>query len=220
MIEYHPHLKHYKTYWWSSFSYTIPESEWGNEELARSYLEKYWLSQAEYEKEWQPIQDQIFINQEKGLPAQIFSASYELMALRGGAVLEEIDLEALQKCMLFLGDEYFVIIENTYGGKLDEPPFRMKYPVNISWRELMSGNFISSIIFEMYYNDYFVFSNSGVWGMYVASEYDNPLNIIGFKPKHRYIFNKNITQSEEEWKEIKEHWLPSDYHIRTQRPHA
>ena len=220
MREYYPHLKHYADYWWSLFSSIIPESEWGNEELARSYLEKYWLSQAEYEKKWQPIQDQIFINQEKGLPAQIFSEFYKLMALRGGVVLVESSFKELQKCMLSLGNEYFVIIENTYGGKLDEPPFRMKYPVNISWRELMSGNFISAIIFEMYYHDYFIFSNSGVWGMYAANEYERPLKIIGFKPEHSYIFNKNITQSEEEWKEIKAHWLPSDYHIRTQRPHA
>ena len=198
MREYHLHLEHYATYWWSSFSSIILESEWGNKELARSYLEKYWLSQAGYKKEWQPIQDQIFINQEKGLPAQIFSEQYDLLALRGGVLLEEIDLEALQKCMLDIEDKYFVIIENTFDGKVDEPPFRMKYPVNISWKELMSGNFISSILFEMYYKEYFIFSNSGVWGMYSANEYERPLNIIGFKPEYSSVFKKNITQSKEE----------------------
>ena len=220
MIEYEHHIEKYSLLGYHMYSHVVPESEWGDKKLAKRYLEKYWLSQAEYEKKWLPIQDQIFINQEKGLPAQVFSESYELMALRGGTLLEEIDLEELQKCMLSLGDEYFVIIENTYGGKLDEPPFCMKYPVNISWRELMSGNFISSILFEMFHKEYFIFSVSGVWGMYAANEYKRPLNIIGFKPEHSYIFNKNITQSEEEWKEIKAHWLPPSYHIRTQRPHA
>lgn len=218
MIEYEHHIEKYSLLGYHMYSHVVPESEWGDKKLAKSYLEKYWLSQAVYDKKWHPIQDKIFTNQEKGLPAQVFSEQYELIALRGGFLLEEVDFKELQKCMLNLEDKHFVVIENTFGGKLDEPPFRMKYPTNISWKELMSGNFISSILFEMFHKEYFIFSDSGVWGMYAANEYDKPLNIIGFKPEYSAIFNKNITQSKEEWKEIKENWLPPSYHIRTQRP--
>ena len=213
MIEYEHHIEKYSLLGYHMYSHVVPESEWGDKKLAKSYLEKYWLSQAVYDKEWQPRQDKIFINQEQGLPAQVFSEQYELLALRGGVLLEEVDFKELQKCMLSLGDKHFVVIENTFGGKLDEPPFRMKYPTNISWKELISGNFISSILFEMFHKEYFIFSESGVWGRYSANEYQDPLNIIGFASEYKSFFRKEIKISQQEEHELSK-WLPPAYKNR------
>jgi len=210
MKEYEPQIEYYSNHWWSSFSQTIPESEWGNKDVAKVYLENYWLSTAEYKKYWEPLQDKIFINQEVGLPELIFAKEYELIAVRGGSLMEELDYKALQSCLLALHDEHFIVVENTYGGKLDEPSFRLKYPTNLSWKDLKSGNFISSIVFEMFHNEYFLFSKSGVWGLYSANEYENPLNIIGFKPELASVFQAHFKQSQEEQEEIWE-WLPSAY---------
>ena len=88
--------------------------------------------------------------------------------------------------------------------------FKMKYPVDTPWDELMSGNFISTVLFEMFHDEYFVFSESGMWGMYCANDYDSPLNIIGFKPDYADIFKTQFRRSGEEESEIKQ-WLPSLY---------
>ena len=210
MIEYEHHIEKYSLLGYHMYSHTIPELEWGNKKLATKYLEKYWLPTSKYETDWKPIQDQIFTNQDIGLPKQVFSNEYQLTVLRGGLLFEKTDYEQLQECMLKVGDKNFVIIENTFGGKIDEPPFRLKYPTNTTWEDLTSGNFISSILFEMFHKEYFVYSESGVWGKYAASDYENPLDIIGFKPEYEAIFKKNFEQSSEEWKEIKE-WLPPKY---------
>ena len=66
---------------------------------------------------------------------------------------------------------------------------------------------------EMIHNEYFVFSESGLWGKYSANEYKNPVDVIGFKPECEPIIRKQFKQSEEEWEEIKE-WLPPKYKDR------
>lgn len=192
------------------FSKLTLESEWGNKEVAERYLSKYWLPQAKYDTFWKSIQNQIFISQERLLPEIIFKDNFNMLALRGGCLFLREDFEQLQRCFLEIGDKYFVVIENTFGGKLQEPAFRMKYPTEITWEELTNGNFISSTIIESIYKEYYVFSESGGWGKYSASDYDYPLDIVGFKPEYSSLFRKNLTQSEEERKEIKE-WLPPSY---------
>lgn len=210
MKEFERHIAFYKDYWWAGFSRLIPEPQWGNIHDAHTYLEKYWLPQKEYEKKWKPIQDIIFINQEKSLPELIFSEQYNLLALRGGCLFMEEDFIQLQKCLIALEEKYFVVIENTFGGKQEEPTFKMKFPVNITWNELTSGNYISSIIFEMYRKEYFVFGESGSWGKYAANDYESPLDLIGFKPELGTIFKEYFQQSQEEQNEIY-NWLPKSY---------
>lgn len=86
----------------------------------------------------------------------------------------------------------------------------MSYPSDITWEKLTSGNFISTSLLEMSYNEYFVFSESGNWEKYSANDYEQPLDIIGFKPEYASIFKKNFEQLPEEWEKIKE-WLPPEY---------
>jgi hypothetical protein len=210
MKEYQLHLDEYSLEGSGWFSKLTPESEWGKQETAQRYLENYWLPQDEYEHTWKPRQNKIFSNQDKGLPEIVFKEGFEIIALRGGCLFLKEDFEKLQQCFLEVGDEYFVIIENTFDGKVQEPAFQMKYPTTISWEELISGNFISSTIVESNYKEYFVFGDSEVWGKYSASNYQNPLDIIGFKPEYTSSFKNNLKQSDEEYQEIKD-WLPLMY---------
>lgn len=68
-----------------------------------------------------------------------------------------------------------------------EPMFRMKFPVNITWEELTSGNYISAVLLEMSYNEYFVFGNSGSYGKYSANDYEHPMDMNSLEDK--LIFN-------------------------------
>lgn len=209
MIEYTEHLEAYLTHSHSSFTNLILEETWGNKDLAEKYLQKYWLEEQEYQKVWKPIQNTIF-NQGKSLPDLIYRPEFELIALRGGCLFTQEDFEQLQKAMQEVGDDHFVVIQNSQEFTEGEPMFRMKFPVNTTWDELASGNYISAVLLEMSYNEYYVFSESGKWGKYSANDYEQPLDIIGFKPEYEPVFRKGFEQPPEEWEEIKE-WLPPKY---------
>ncbi len=209
MIEYIQHIKEYLNYSHSSFSSLIPEGEWGNKGLAERYLHKYWLAEQEYQEKWKLIQDKIFV-QDDGMPDLVYRPEFEMIALRGGCLFAEEDFNQLQKAMQEVGDNHFVIIQLPQKFTEGEPMFKMKFPVNITWDELKSGNYISAVLLEMSYNEYFVFSESGNWGKYSANDFEQPLDIIGFKPDLECVFREQFKQSLEEREEIKE-WLPPKY---------
>lgn len=209
MIEYIRHIDEYSNYGHSSFSRLVSPDLWGDKKLAREYLQKYWLAEQEYLSFWKSIQDKIFV-QGKGLPDLVYHPKFELIALRGGCLFLEEDFKQLQKAMQEVGDKYFVIIQHSQEFTDGEPTFRMKFPVNITWEELISGNYISAVLFEMSYNEYFVFSETGSWGKYSANDYKYPLDIFGFKPNLAHIFQEYFRQPKEEQKEMSE-WLPQEY---------
>jgi len=210
MIEYKAHIDMFSLEgsWW--FSKLTSQSDWGNLSIARDYLKKYWLPVDEYNVKWKEIQSKVFKELDLSLPHLVFQKKFDLTAIKGGCLFLKDDFEILQKCLLEIGEKYIILVENTFNGKLEEPAFRMKYPSNITWEEFTSGNFISSTIIEHPHKEYFVFSESGKWGKYSANDYEQPLDIIGFKPEHKSIFKKSFEQSPEEWEEIKE-WLPPKY---------
>jgi len=209
MKEYSRHIEEYMNYWQADFSRLIPSDQWGNKKLAEEYLQKYWLAEQEYLSIWKPIQDKVFV-QRKSLPDLIYHPEFEMIALRGGCLFLEEDFKQLQKAMQEVGEEYFVIIQHSQEFMEGEPMFRMKFPVNITWEELTSGNYISAVLLEMSYNEYFVFGENGDWGKYSANDYEYPLDIIGFKPELASVFREHFKQPKEEQEEIRE-WLPQEY---------
>ena len=209
-MEYKRHIDFYKKkYWFSTSSDLLPFKNWGNKDLAKKYLRKYWLPEQEYLSIWKPVQDKIFV-QGKSLPDLIYCSEFDMIALRGGCLFLEEDFKQLQRAMQEVGEEYFVIIQHSQDFTDGEPMFRMKFPVSITWEELTSGNYISAVLLEMSYNEYLVFGSKGNWGKYSANDYENPLDIIGFKPELTPIFQEHFKQPKEEQEEIQE-WLPQIY---------
>lgn len=210
MMEYQKHLDFYaENYWFSTSSTFVSSNQWGDKELAKQYLQNYWLSEQEYLDIWKFTQNNLFV-QDKKLPDLIHNNGLEIIALRGGNLFLKEDFLQLQKAMIEIGDEYFIVIQNSQEFMDGEPMFRMKFPVNITWEELTSGNYISAVLLEMSYNEYFVFGSTGKWGKYSANDYEYPLDIICFMPELSYIFQKHFQQPKEEQEEIKE-WLPKEY---------
>jgi hypothetical protein len=210
LIEFERHLEYYSTYSWSSFSKMVKEREWGDKKIGEEYLKKYWLSENEYKDIWKPRQSKIFINEDYGLPELIFPSQYNIIALRGGCLFSEEDFKKMQKCLQAIDEKYFVIIQNSFAGKLKEPAFRMKFPTTITWEELTSGNYISAVLFEMPFYEYFVFGETDIWGKYSANDYEYPLDLIGCTSQSYKLFNEIYKESEEERNEIRE-WLPPKY---------
>ena len=205
-------------------------ADWADDTIAESYLKKYGLY-SNWESNWEELQKSIFYL-DRQLPDMIFKKDFEFISLLGGVTFEQEDFEQLQSCLQQIGERKFYVVQDTYGMSPDQKKYalKMKYPSNIGWDELMSGNFISTILFETYPNHYYVFGDSGAWGMYVATDYvdeavnpaGTPIRIIGFDPKYRAIFRdtfeipegeycENVDYiPEEERPDLKE-WVPEKY---------
>jgi hypothetical protein len=52
MKEYQSILDKFSLDGYSMYSPVVPECTWGNEEAAKTYLEKYWLPLSVYESKW------------------------------------------------------------------------------------------------------------------------------------------------------------------------
>lgn len=209
MTEYNRHLEEYANYWQADFSKLVPSEQWGNKKTAEEYMQKYWLPEEEYVRVWRPIQNDIFV-QGKRLPNLIYNSQFEMIVLKGGCLFVQEDFIQLQKAMQKVGEQYFVVVQHSQEFTEDEPMFRMKFPVNITWEELISGNYISAVLLEMSYNNYYVFGQNGKWGKYAATDNKFPLNFIGFRSELNHLFNDCIKQSEKEQEEIRG-WLPLEY---------
>lgn len=199
-MEFKKHLEFYCAEYFKTYT-PLAEDEFNDKVKAQIFMEKYWLPEYEYQKIWKPRQNHIFINQEKNIEVMLFNSEYEIFVINGGALLSKQDYEELQICMKAIGDEYFVIVQNNVG-KNDsyiEPLFRMKFPVSISWEELMSGSYISSALFYYSHNSFFVFGENLNWGKYSANELG--IDIIGTTKKNIKLFKDNltITEQEKEW---------------------
>lgn len=209
MKEYFKHLEFYKDYPQMYFSNILSEKAWGNEEVAKKYLEKYWLSESEYLKIWKPIQAKVFLN-ELGLPYMVFNSQFNILATRGGCLFNEEDYNKVQDLARQAGDEYLVVVQRSQEFTLGEPMFRMKYPVNTSWAELTSGNYISAVLLDMSHNEYYVFGSCGLWGRYSANDYDYPVDIIGYDPELANFVKICFKQRSNDIDEIKD-LLPLEY---------
>lgn len=194
------------------------------------YLSKYWLDRKEWSETWKPIKDTVFVPGSRHLPEMMFRDEFELLAFIGGLILAPNDFQALQECMEKIGDSFFVVIQNEHtqpiivdegGGELHLPILRFKYPVGITWEELMSGGLISTEVYEILDKEFFIFGDSGAWGKYAATEYmddsadpsGTPLEIIGFRGEYRLLFKEKF-QIQDEAKQQVLQWLPSTYRKR------
>ena len=182
---------------WEVFHLSVTNRGQGNQELAKQYLKKYWLTSVTYKNEWAAIHHSIF-DVNKKLPDMIFKQNFNFISLLGGVMFEAEDFEQFRSCIKKLGEKDFVIIEKEAITKWhpSHAAFRMRYPINIEWNELMSGDFVSVSLFEKDENDYYIFGKNELWGMYVANNFfdsspeapGNPIRIIGFHPKYRDVF--------------------------------
>jgi len=226
MTEYARHLEEYIEDFYREATPLPPDYKWGDRELAEEYLRKYWLPEQEYFDVWKPIQDRVFridkkvyvngewIPDSSLLPDIVFPPEFKMIAMIGGCLFGDEDFKQLQKALLEMGEKYFVVIQRSqevfmFGISM----FRMKFPVNITWEELTSGNYISAVLVKMLFNEYFVFGKTGNWGKYVATDYVWPLDIIGFKPKLSKIFEKHIVLTDAD-RENLSGCLPQNYRER------
>ena len=216
---------------WEVFHLSVANRGSGDREKAQEYLEKYGLSDAVYQNEWKKLHSSIF-DLSRQLPDMIFKENFEFVSLLGGVMFEQKDFERFGSCLQQIGGRNLLVFQDTFGMSPDQKQYalKMKYPLNIGWNELMSGDFLSTALFEASKSNYYIMGDNGKWGMYVATEYVNevvnpagtPIRIIGFDPKYRTLFRgafeipegkycENVDYiPEEERPDLKE-WVPEKY---------
>lgn len=195
--------------------------EENTKDKTEAFFEKFWLYDDDLKKNWLSLKENIFHEGFKKFPDFLFKKKYQFLLLGGGILFDESDFKALQSCMLDMKENFFVIIQNydendpprSYVGNnefIDMLPLRFKFPTNITWDELMDGGFVSTELFDMPHNEYFVFGDSGKWGKYSANDYIHPTDVIGFQPNYKNIFLEKFKDFTDEQDEVKKH-LPSYY---------
>jgi hypothetical protein len=188
--------------------YTTHSSEWGDVPAADRFLARFWMSEDEFRTRWVNRVSQVFGEGALDAVNPMFRQSFIVRALRGGALLGEKEWNALQRCWLDTGDAYIAILEKP--GSADEPPVHLKVPTSATWADLMSGNFISAMLFEMPYKEYLVVGESATWGVFEATEHDLPVSLVGNVADHDAIFGRELRVSAEEEETIYG-WLPDAY---------
>jgi|WetSurMetagenome_2_1015567.scaffolds.fasta_scaffold361350_1 hypothetical protein len=175
------------------------------------YLEKYWLEKPELNEVWSKIKNTIFNSTFNAFPDPVYNVSFDTIVRKGGCILYRDELELLQSCMRTIGDKYLLIIEDfdeTNPPHTSGPPYRFKFPVDISWEAILSGAELSLLVFQMPERNYFIFGDSGQWGKYAGNDYESPLEIIGFNRKYSELFHSKFKIPKEDIEDLKE-WTAS-----------
>ncbi len=194
MTEFTKHLETYLNYWFKDFEEPAIKKRWGNTDEAQSFLEKYWLSENEFIECWKQRQDSLFVSG-KELPEMIFQSNYLIDACLGVSLFTKDTFQKLQSVMKIIGEKSFVVIQHTQDYTMGEPMFRLKFPITITWEELLKGNYISSVLLTMQYNQYFVFGESASWAKYAATDQLYPIDFYAFEERHKSIFEQIIDRS-------------------------
>jgi hypothetical protein len=180
---------------------------------AERFLQRYWLPLAEFEAKWREVGSKIFPDDFVGWPSLAFRPEYELIPMVGGSIFSELDFHALQTCLMQLGEAEYVVIQNDFRGRVTNP-LRFKFPVSASWDQLMSGNYISTVLFEMFHNEFFVYGGSAIWGKYVANDADIPIDLLGVRSEYVEQFTQAMRSVALKYEE-RELGAPSDELIRS-----
>ncbi len=183
-------------------------------QAAEQYLEKYWLDKKELTQEWLEIKNRIFNKDFHSLPDRHINENYNVIILKGGIVFFKEEFEIYQTCMKIVGDKYFIVLEDYDENKSANTsghPYRLKFPVNITWEEMISHGdpyLLSSEVFLIPTRNYFVFGDSGMWGKYEGIDYRVPLSIIGVDENYYGLFYDKFRVPNEDVEALKK-WTAS-----------
>jgi hypothetical protein len=178
-----------------------------NREQVINYLDKYWLEKKELNEVWLNVKNRIFNVNFRNLAEPVFNEQYEILIFKGGSVLPEDYFNAFLECVRISGDKSLIVLEDYDENNPPHesgPPFRLKYPTNITMEAIMSGADISKQVFIRPVRNYFVFGDSGHWGKYVGNDFIYPLEIIGFEEEYSDTFKGKLKIPEDDIEDLKD----------------
>jgi hypothetical protein len=187
---------------WTSFFTGRNYSGIPNE--VEDYLATYWLDKQELDQIWTPIRKKIFPGEFWSFPDRMFPNDFRTIIKVGGSIVySEEYYKCLQSCMEAAGDHYFIVVED-HADEHDRssvyttcpyewPAFHFKYPVTVSYQQIMSGEYLSEEVMLMGDRDYFLYGDSGKWGIYAGDDVLWSLHIVGFQRELSDVFARYIS---------------------------
>jgi len=197
MSEWSNAIDYYSQSGFEMYETTRSREEWSSKEQALAFAKKYWLTTEQQESVWASVFSEVFVEAPFGLNDLVFADGFVLMPFVGGSLFTEEDYEALRRCMLALGEDTFAVIENTFGGRLKEPQLCFAFPTSLTWADLTSGAFLSTALLGMMHKDFYVLGNSGKWGKYLGNDYQDCIEVLGFRPVCSDIFLAEFSSKDE-----------------------
>ena len=168
-------------------------SEWLDEDRAIETLQKYWISDAEYDCIWKKTQESVFKSLVKKemfyYPWRTFQSSWHIRGYFGdteGPFLDRNDLERLKGCLIECGEKTIIIAEE---GKSGPFPIRLRLPVMITWEDIWKGGFLLGTFLYQDYSNFYIFGEKPIWGKYVATESDRVMSLIAFSEENKKLLD-------------------------------
>lgn len=136
------------------------------------YVEKYVLSEEEYESTWKPVQERVFrLTTDPDDPItpkkQVFQPGFQFRFRGGGIPFNEEDITMLRGFLQEIGEESFIMSEHAWDP--EKSKWRdYRFPADITWEEFRSGGEEAEPVLIILHNDLYVFGESGRWGIYIC----------------------------------------------------
>jgi len=172
---------------------------------AIEFMHHYALSDEDYLRECYPLMEKVF-KLSDSMEFDIYTSSLEILFqpdfhlfihISSPIFTKENFLSVKNICKAY-GEDYIYIVEDNY----EETAIQLRIPSSISWNDLLSGGFMSNILFNMPYNKCRIFGSSGNWGRWC--DYENTwidYEIFGYKKENAEVieYNRLMSLSEAEY---------------------
>ena len=179
---------------------------------AHAFLRHFAIEENDFKRNCLPILQQIFLlplNEAFDIYSmdlcQVFQHNYNMKVHILSPIFTSETYPMIQGISKAYGEKYFYVIEKEYPDEDTDTAFKLRFPTDISWRELLNGGFISEILFNMPYNQYYVFGESCNWGIWC--DFENPwidYQVFGSKSDIAEVkrYNKYMALTEEEYVDL------------------
>ena len=179
---------------------------------AYAFLRNFSIEENDFERNCLPIMQQIFLlslNDAFDIYSmdlcQVFQHNYNLKVHILSPILTSETFPMIQRICKAYREKYFYVVEKEYPDENNDTAFKLRFPTNISWMELINGGFISDILFNMPYNQYYVFGESSNWGIWC--DFENPwtdYQVFGSKYDIAEVkkYNEYMSLTKEEYADL------------------
>lgn len=187
-------------------SSSMPDNfDWKNADAAKAFLNKYYLSSAEYEQLGFCDEHSFFITRNNGFHPYPKDNKCTLLVTTSNVPFEEEEFEFFKSLLATIKEKYFYVIEYID----EETQLRLKLPSDISWGELSSGSMVSMALLYYGMGIYNIYTASGKYGAHIDNYSGLKFSYFELLDNSSYYkYLKNAMLEEEEY--IKKE-LPEDY---------
>lgn len=168
----------------------LTRTDWLDDKRSMLFLEEYSFLNKPLPAEWDDLKNAVFKasfqTEDYRYPTTVFNEGFISSCKTGGCLFDKNGYEALQKSLVSLGEEYLYIekVQEFY----DPKPLRFCFPVQLSWKELISGGYFASFLCFYFHGFFFLFGPSAKWGVFVANDAEHDVEILGIRESAAHCF--------------------------------